>query len=56
MVTNPAFARYTLTALPGFEAFEAVFGPASYHGSDYSFFYLNIRENARQRAKAWFDR
>ena len=56
MVTNPAFAKYTLTALPGFEVFETVFGPASYHGSDYSFFYLNIRENARQRAKAWFDR
>ena len=56
MVTNPAFAKYTLTAIPGFEVFESVFGPASYHGSDYSFFYLNIWENARQRAKAWFDR
>ena len=53
MVTNPAFAKYTLTALPGFEVFETVFGPASYHGSDYSFFYLNIRENARLRAETW---
>ena len=56
MVTNPALAGCAITALPGFEAFEPVFGPASYHGCDYSFFYLNIRENARLRAKAWFDR
>ncbi len=54
MVTNPAFAPFAITALPGFEAFEPVFGPASYHGCDYSFFYLNIRENARLRARAWF--
>ena len=53
MVTNPAFAPCAITALPGFEAFEKVFGPASYHGCDYSFFYLNIRENARLRAEAW---
>ena len=56
MVTNPAFAPYAITATPGLEAFEAVFGPASYHGCDYSFFYLNIRENARLRAKAWFEK
>ena len=56
MVTNPAFAPYAITATPGLEAFEPVFGPASYHGCDYSFFYLNIRENARLRAKAWFEK
>ena len=55
VVTNPAFAPCAITALPGFEVFEPVFGPASYHGCDYSFFYLNIRENARLRAKAWCD-
>ena len=56
MVTNPAFAPYAITALPGFEVFEPVFGPASYHGCDYSFFYLNLRENARLRAKAWCEK
>ena len=52
MVTNPAFEKYTITASMG-EFLEPVFGPASYHGCDYSFFYLNIRENARVRAEAW---
>lgn len=56
MVMNPAFAPCAITALPGFEAFEPVFGPASYHGCDYSFFYLNIRENADLRARAWLER
>ena len=55
MVTNPEFEKFAITAIPGFEALEPVFGPASYHGCDYSFFYLNIRENARTRAKAWFE-
>ena len=54
MVTNPALAKCAITAIPGFESFEPVFGPASYHLCDYSFFYLNIRENARVRAEAWF--
>ncbi len=54
MVMNPALAPCAITAQPGLEAFETVFGPASYHGCDYSFFYLNIRENARVRAEAWF--
>ena len=43
MVMNPDFDRYTITALTGMPDLEKVFGPASYHGCDYSFFYLNIR-------------
>ena len=53
IVTEPRLAKYAITAIPGFRKFEPVFGPASYHGCDYSFFYLNIRENARVRAEAW---
>nr|MBQ1579381.1 DUF3089 domain-containing protein [Oscillospiraceae bacterium] len=53
MVMNPDFDRYTITALTGMPDLEKVFGPASYHGCDYSFFYLNIRENARLRAETW---
>ncbi|MCR5087991.1 MAG: DUF3089 domain-containing protein, partial [Oscillospiraceae bacterium] len=56
IVTNPELARFAITAIPGFKRFEPVFGPASYHGCDYSFFYLNIRENARVRVKSWFTR
>ena len=56
MVTDPAFEKYTITALTGMEDLESVFGPASYHGCDYSFFYLNIRENARLRAETWLKR
>lgn len=56
MVMNPAFEKCAITAIPGFEAFEPVFGPASYHGCDYSFFYLNIRENANLRVKTWFEK
>ena len=54
MVMNPEFEKYAITKIPGYEMVETVFGPASYHGCDYSFFYLNIRENARVRAEAWF--
>ena len=52
-VTEPGLEKYVFTAIPGFKVFEPVFGPASYHMCDYSFFYLNIRENARVRAEAW---
>ena len=52
-MTEPGLAKYAITAIPGFRVFEPVFGPASYHLCDYSFFYLNIRENARVRAEAW---
>ena len=54
IVKEPRLARYAITAIPGFRKFEPVFGPASYHGCDYSFFWLNIRENACTRSKAWF--
>ena len=54
VVTDPRLAGYAITAIPGFGRLEPVFGPASYHLCDYSFFYLNIRENARARADAWF--
>ena len=53
IVTEPRLKKYAITAIPGFRKFEPVFGPASYHGCDYSFFYLNIRENARVRVDAW---
>jgi hypothetical protein len=53
MVTDPAFEKYTIIALTGMKDLEGVFGPVSYHGCDYSFFYLNIRENARLRAETW---
>lgn len=56
MVMNPEFEKYAITKIPGFEQVEPVFGPASYHGCDYSFFYLNIRENARLRAEEWLKR
>ncbi|MFT0898970.1 DUF3089 domain-containing protein [Candidatus Methanoprimaticola sp. MG2] len=32
---------------------EALFGPQSYHGQDYDFFYMNIRENAGDRIEAF---
>lgn len=54
IVTEPALEKYVITAIPGFGKFESVFGPASYHGCDYSFFYLNIRRNAAVRSGAWF--
>ena len=55
MVMNPAFEKYTISNLLGMKVLDQVFGPASYHGCDYSFFYLNIRENASTRSKAWFE-
>lgn len=54
VVTEPKLKRYAITAIPGFKKLESVFGPASYHGCDYSFFYQNIRENALTRMTAWF--
>ena len=56
IVTEPKLAKCAITAIPGFKKFESVFGPASYHGCDYSFFFLNIRRNAFLRAKTWFRR
>lgn len=56
IVTEPGLSKYAITEIPGFGKFESVFGPASYHGCDYSFFFLNIRENAKMRAEAWFNK
>ena len=53
VVTEPRLEKYAITNIPGFKNVEPVFGPASYHACDYSFFYLNIRENAQVRAEAW---
>lgn len=53
VVSEPRLERCAITAIPGLKNLESVFGPASYHGCDYSFFYLNIRENARVRLEAW---
>lgn len=54
IVTEPRLTKFAITAVPGYKKFEPVFGPASYHGCDYSFFYLNIRQNAVLRSEAWF--
>ena len=56
MVTEPRLEKFAITRIPGFRKFEPVFGPASFHGCDYSFFYLNIRENAQVRLRAWFEK
>ncbi len=55
VVEEPRLAKCAITAIPGMKKLEPVFGPASYHGCDYSFFFLNIRENARVRAEAWLN-
>jgi pimeloyl-ACP methyl ester carboxylesterase len=56
VVTEPKLAKCAITAIPGLKRFESVFGPQSYHGCDYSFFFLNIRENIRLRLEAWLER
>ena len=56
IVTEPKLRDCAITAAPGYGVFESVFGPESYHGCDYSFFYLNIRNNARARVRAWMKR
>ena len=56
IVTEPRLKNCVITAIPGLKKMETVFGPASYHGCDYSFFYKNIRKNARTRIKAWFSK
>ena len=43
-------------ALAWGEEAKALFGPESYHGCDFSFFYYNIRENAKLRIKKWFEK
>ena len=53
VVTEPRLSKCAISKIPGFQQAAAVFGPASYHGCDYSFFFLNIRENARMRWETW---
>ena len=31
-----------------------LFGPESYHGQDYGFFYGDLRRNAEMRIASWF--
>ena len=56
VVTEPKLEKCAITKMMKMKSLEKVFGPASYHGCDYSFFYLNIRENALRRYEAWFAR
>ena len=56
VVTEPKLEKCAITKTTGMKSLESVFGPASYHGCDYSFFYLNIRENALRRYEVWFAR
>ena len=35
-------------------AMQALFGPESYHGQDYGFFYGDLRRNAEMRIAGWF--
>ncbi|MDL2263617.1 DUF3089 domain-containing protein, partial [Synergistaceae bacterium OttesenSCG-928-I11] len=44
-------AQYAVPA-----AMQALFGPESYHGWDFGFYYMNIRENAANRAKHFLER
>lgn len=55
VVTTDKCKEYVDWKSWGEQAKEA-FGPESYHGSDFSFFYYNIRENAIVRAKKWFEK
>lgn len=41
-------------AIPGSMA--AIFGPESFHGHDYGFYFMNIRQNAQQRINAWINK
>lgn len=55
IVEAEACKPYSVTASMGElgAMFEPVFGPESYHGCDYGFFFYNIRENAALRAQRW---
>ncbi len=37
-------------------AMQDIFGPESYHGQDYGFFYMNIRKNAEDRISAYLNK
>ena len=57
IVLNPAMNKYSISEISGPMArqCEALFGPASFHNCDYSFFYYNIRENVKLRIRKWFE-
>ena len=57
LVTNPEMQKYSIVdsdPVTG-KMSEPIFGPSSFHNCDYSFFYYNVRENAKLRAKVWLD-
>jgi hypothetical protein len=37
-------------------AMQDLFGPESFHGQDYGFFYMNIRKNAEDRISAYLNK
>lgn len=58
VITNPAMSKYSVSALAVEEMrgmTEVLFGPESFHNMDYGFFYYNIRENAKLRARTWLE-
>ena len=48
IVTTPEAAAYVMAPEVQF-----LFGPESYHGQDYSFFYNNLKQNVADRIAAW---
>ena len=48
VVTTEAAKPYRIPA-----AMEAIFGPESYHGQDYGFFYYNLQQNVADRIAKW---
>lgn len=55
VVVNSVECKKYTDVLAWGEEVKAMFGPESYHGCDFSFFYYNIRENAKLRVKKWFE-
>ena len=48
IVTTPEAVAYVMAPEVQF-----LFGPESYHGQDYSFFYNNLKQNVADRIAAW---
>jgi len=49
VVSTEAAKRFAIPAV-----MQELFGPESYHGQDYGFFYGDIRRNAEMRVAGWF--
>ena len=49
VVTTESAKRFAIPAM-----MQELFGPESYHGQDYGFFYGDIRRNAEMRVAGWF--